>query len=121
MEPRDREMMKAAILRKESNIKQSQDRKSIQIAISSTFNSASDIMRVLVEKGTVPPPPDAAYWTKHNVVFKDMLKHFYDAQDEGYNFYAEGIEDEAAHETYKKDKVAENKELHAMDEGQRIL
>lgn len=78
--------IKAAIERKEKSIKSYTDAKSLAIAVSSAFNSASDLCNIMVSKDFLPNPAtkdgNEKYWETHAKLYDDFVNGFLDAQED---------------------------------------
>lgn len=71
--------IKKAIERKESSIKSFTDAKSMQIAVSSAFNGAAEIVSILLGLGKVDP---SEYWEVHDLWYDKYLALYMRKQNE---------------------------------------
>lgn len=69
----------AAMERKKADIKSFQDLKGVSIAVSSAFNSASDLCTVLVRTGKLD---SEGYWKIHEELYREFLSRFTAKQQE---------------------------------------
>ena len=101
--------IKSAMDRKENSIRQFADAKSMQIAVSSAFNGAAQIVTALLSIGAIKPEE---YWDTQEEWYFEYLKRYNTAQ-------ADVSKDANSEVTNKKgrkaDLIAENKDLAAQD------
>lgn len=109
-----------AMKRKEDGIKRHTDLKSVSIAVSSAFNSTTELVNILVDKGIVSLEKNGKrsmedYWKTHTSLYKQMLERFTDAQDDAKNEYLGEVSEVVNKVARQADLKMENRDLSAMD------
>ncbi len=102
-----------AMERKERGIRAYTDAKTLSIAVSSAFNSASDLVNGLVANKAVKV---AEYWEVHTKWYDEFFNRFMDAQDAAKTNANKPFQEAKNALARKEDLHEENVELAALDE-----
>lgn len=113
--------IKEAMDRKERSIQRFVDAKSLSIAVSSAFNSASDLCNTLVASGGVPNPltDSKGYWEAHSKLYEELLNGFLDAQEEAAE-WQRGLKEAPKVVSHAREKALEDARQD-MKEGGLLL